>query len=429
MKVLHLSTTDMEGGAALAAFRLHQGLLGSGVRSRMLVQNKYGKDPSVTGPVTRVGRLVALMKYLVDSLPVKCSRRGSRGATFSPAIFPDRLARRTAAMAPDLIHLHWIAGGFMRLETLSQLKRPVVWTLHDMWPFTGGCHYSGACSRYAGSCGCCPELGSSVENDLSRRIWQRKDRAWRGVPLTIVAPSRWMAQCAKASSVFSEADIRIIPNGIDTTLFRPGDRSSARQALGLPQDRRLILFGAMSPTGDPRKGFSRLLPAIRELAGSGWGDCAELLIYGADDAQPKPDFGLKARYLGRVSAQEEMALLNAAADVVVAPSLQDNLPNTVMEALACGTPVVAFGIGGMVDMIDHCKTGWLADPFSHEDLARGIVYVTEDAGRREEMGRAAREKVMRNYALEIVARSHLELYAQLLQCSIASAKTATGGKS
>ncbi len=413
MKVLHLSTSDIEGGAARATYRLHQGLLGCGVRSQMYVQCKCGNDPLVIGPHKRSGRIVAMLSYLVDSLPVFFARR-RRGTTFSPAILPDRVVSNLNRVAPDIVHLHWVTGGFMRIETLSRLKRPIVWTLHDMWPFTGGCHYSGECSRYNGSCGYCPELESSVEDDLSQRYWRRKAQAWKGFPIVIVAPSRWIAECAAASSLFSEADIRVIPNGINTTLFKPCDRSKAREILGLPQDRRLILFGAMSPTVEQRKGFKYLLSAIKDLAVNGWGDNTELLVYGAKDSKKMPDFGLKARYIGHVPDDEAMVLLNVAADVFVAPSIQDNLPNTVMEALACGTPVVAFRIGGMPDMIVHGETGWLANPFEHQDIVKGIVHVIEDASRREMMGRQAREKVMRDYAENIVARRHIELYEQLL---------------
>jgi glycosyltransferase involved in cell wall biosynthesis len=414
VKVLHLSTSDINGGAARAAFRLHHGLLESGVNSRMLVQTKYGNDALIAGSDTQFGRFLAKLKYAVDSLPAIISRRG-RGATFTPAIFPDRVASYVTGVAPDIIHLHWIAGGFMRIETLSDLKGPIVWTLHDMWPFTGGCHYDGECRRYTGLCGCCPELRSTFENDLSRRIWQRKAIAWRGVPMTVIAPSRWMAECAAASSLFSKADIRVIPNGINTTLFHPSDRSTARKILGLPQDRRLILFGAMSPTGDPRKGFQHLLPAIKDLANNGWGEKIELLVYGECNSKEMPDFGMKIRYMGQVSDDAALALLNAAADVLVAPSTQDNLPNTVMEAMACGTPVVAFKIGGMADMIDHGETGWLALPFDHRGLARGIVHVIENAGRHEEMGTKARKKIVRDYDECIVARRHIDLYEELLE--------------
>jgi len=412
VKVLHLSTSDVAGGAARAAFRLHRGLVDSGVHSRMLVQTKYGTDPLVAGSDTRMGGMLATLKYVVDSMPVLFSRRG-RGATFSPATYPDRIVRHAAGIAPDIIHLHWIAGGFMRIETLSQLSQPIVWTLHDMWPFTGGCHYSSECSRYTGSCGCCHELRSTIENDLSRRIWQRKSKAWREVPITVIAPSRWMAECASASSLFSETDIKIIPNAINTSLFHPSDRFIARKILELPLDRRLILFGAMNPTGDSRKGFQHLLAAINDLAKNGWGERAELLVYGESPSVELHDFGMKLRSMGQVS-DDLLVLLNIAADVLVVPSIQDNLPNTVMEAMACETPVVAFKIGGMPDMIDHGETGWLAHPFDQKDLAQGIAFVIEDVCRREEMGRRAREKIVREYADNIVARRHMDLYEEIL---------------
>lgn len=414
MKILHLSTNDAIGGAARAAFRLHRGLVGCGVHSSMLVQTKYSNDPLVSGSDTQIGRLVSIFKYLVDSTPAIVNRCG-RGATFSPAILPDRILRYATRVAPDIVHLHWISGGFMRIETITDLDRPIVWTLHDMWPFTGGCHYDGECCRYTGSCGYCPELKSVANDDLSWRIWQRKVKAWRGVPMTIITPSRWMARCAASSSLFSEADIRVIPNGIDTSLFQPGDRSMARKTLGLPLDQRLILFGAMSPTSDPRKGFQHLLPAIRDLANNGWGENTELLVYGGGSSKEMPDFGMKAHYMGSVNDDTTLSLLNVAADVVVAPSVQENLSNTVMESMACGTPVVAFKIGGMVDMIDHCESGWLTHPFNHKDLARGIAYVIENDRRRERMGMHARKKIVREYAENIVARQHINLYEELLK--------------
>jgi len=403
----------MEGGAALAANRLHRGLLGCRVDSRMLVQSKLSDDPTVTGSTTAVGRLAARIRYQLDALPALVSRR-RRGTTFTPAWLPDTLAGRIAALAPDLIHLHWVAGGFLRLENLARFNRPLVWTLHDMWPFTGGCHYTGDCCRFADSCGSCPELDSSVEDDLSRRVWGRKALAWRGLPLTVVAPSSWMARCARESSLFSGARIEVLPNGIDSSLFQPGDRRAAREILRLPQDRRLILFGAMSPTAEPRKGFRHLLAGLRALAAQGWGDRAELVVYGASDARQRPDFGLPTRYVGHLSDQARMALLNVAADVVVAPSTQDNLPNTVLEALSCGTPVVAFRIGGMPDLIGHGQTGWLCEPFDPEDLARGIARVLGDHALRETLGRQARAQVEREFSLSVVARRHLGLYEELL---------------
>ena len=412
MKVLHLSARDIEGGAARAAYRLHRGLLNYDVYSRMHVQFKCDVDPLISGLEGRIGRFFAEISYLADSIPVFYSRY-KRGNTFSPAILPDRVIRHVEMIAPDIIHLHWISGGFIRLETIPALKYPIVWTFHDMWPFTGGCHFSGECIRYSGSCGLCPELSSKREDDLSRKIWRRKAHAWQELPLTIIVPSLWMAQCVRMSSLFSQVETNVIPNCIDIKIFRPQSALKAREILGLPCDRQLILFGAMSPR-DPRKGFRHLLPAIKDLVKNGWGETTELIIFGTDKSRTKPDFGMKAYYMGHVCDEHTMALLYTAADVFVAPSIQDNLPNTVMEALACGTPVVAFNTGGMPEMIDHRETGWLAHPFDYRDIAKGIIHVIEDVERREIMGRLAREKVVRNYAEDIVIRQHMKLYDSLV---------------
>jgi glycosyltransferase involved in cell wall biosynthesis len=246
-----------------------------------------------------------------------------------------------------------------------------------MWALTGGCHYAGECERYKDSCGACPELGSEKEKDLSRKFWRRKKEAYNGLNLTIVTPSRWLAECARQSSLLRDFPVKVIPNGLDLELFGPVDRRAARDKLGLPVDKKLILFGAVSSTSDRRKGFHLLQPALRHLSANRTSKDVELLVFGAAEPENPPDFGLPARYLGTLSDEEELALLYGAADVCAVPSLQDNLPNIVAEAMACGTPCVAFDIGGMPDMIEHKRNGYLARPFDAEDLARGMAWVLQ----------------------------------------------------
>ena len=413
MKVLHLSTFDIEGGAARAAFRLHRSLVSSDVDSRMLVRSKTGDDPLVTGTDNPCGQFLQKFRGRFDELPALLSRK-SKGAIFSSAIIPERIVSRISEMSPDIINLHWINGGYIKLENLARIPYPIVWTLHDMWSFTGGCHYSGECARYENTCGCCPELSSTRENDLSRWNWLRKKRAWKDIPFHIVTPSQWLKECAAGSALFSGSDIRVIPYGFDISVYSPKDKMIARERLGIPPDRKIILFGATTATSDPRKGFQYLIPALKSLAVSGWGEKIELVVYGSNEPENPPDFGMKARYMGHIKDEETVASLNSAADVFVAPSLQDNLPNTVMEALACGTPVVAFHIGGMPDMIDQGVTGWLAKPFDPDDLAQGIIYVIEDSDKQREMELRAREKVEREYAADVSARRYTRLYEEIL---------------
>lgn len=414
MKILMLSTFDTRGGAAIAARRLHTGLRRIGIDSRMLVQEKGGDDPFVIEPATPLRRALSAFRPMLDSLPLRQYPQRQR-ITFSPAILPDRLNREITKLSPEIVHLHWVAAGFLRIETLAKLNRPLIWTLHDSWPFTGGCHLPFDCLRYREACGACPTLGSARDSDLTRRIWNRKRKAWENLDLTVIAPSRWLAECAGASALFRQKRIEVLPNGLDTNRFRPIDKGTARDILSLPRDRKLLMFGGVHAASDPNKGFQYLADALRKLSAQGWGEKAEVLVFGSTEPDQAPDFGLKCHYLGHVHDDVTTALLYCSADIFVAPSTQENLPNTVMEAAACGTPSVAFAVGGLPDLVEHGRTGWLARPFETDDLAKGIAALLVDDEKRTDMGYAARNKVVSQYALERIARRHAELYEELAE--------------
>jgi glycosyltransferase involved in cell wall biosynthesis len=414
MKVIYLNTTDIEGGAARGALRLMKGVRDEGVEARLLVQRKSGDDPFVIGPQTNLGKVMAFVRPGLESLYVGLCV-GKVEEMFSPALMPDRVPARVAEFNPDIVHLHWVASGMMRAETLRRFNSPLVWTLHDSWPFTGGCHVPFDCTRYLESCGRCPVLGSSRQHDLSRRLWQRKQRAWHGLDLTVVAPSRWLAGCARSSSLFRNTRIEVIPNGLDLRRFKPVDRRTARELLSLPREKKLILFGGKWVTSDRNKGLHLLAPALRDLAGGTWHDSAEMVIFGSSQPERPPDLGLKTHYLGWLHDDVTLSLLYAAADLFVLPSIQENLSYAIMEAMACGTPCVAFDQGGMPDLIDHGSTGYLARPYEPDDLARGIAWVLESEERRREMADRARRKVESEFDLEKVARQHVNLYDELVR--------------
>jgi glycosyltransferase involved in cell wall biosynthesis len=380
MKILLLSTQDMLGGAARASYRLHKGLQNIGINSQMLVQEKNSDDKTVLAPRIRMFQGIARSKLTFDALPLKFYRQRSENI-FSLQWLPDRVIPKIAAINPDIINLHWISGAFVHIETLAKVKRPLLWTLHDMWAFTGGCHYSGDCDRYTQSCGTCPQLGSKKDWDLSRWVWKRKISAWKKLNLTIVTPSSWLAKCARASSLFQDLRIEVIPNGVDIQTYRPIERRVARKLLNLPEDKQLVLFGSLRATSDNRKGFHLLQPALQELSKSGWKDRLEVVIFGASQPEDPPDFGFQAHYVGTLNDDLSLSVVYSAADVFVLPSIEENLANTVMEAIACGTPCVAFNIGGMPDMIDHQKNGYLAQAYRIEDLAQGINWVLENQER------------------------------------------------
>jgi glycosyltransferase involved in cell wall biosynthesis len=412
LRVALLNTEDSRGGAARAAYRLHRALCATGVESTMLVQVKHSGDPTVSGPPTRLGNLVNALRPALDLAPVLLYPNRNRRAVFYPGWLPDAVLDTVRKVAPDLIHLHWITGGFINVRSLPRLARPLVWTLHDMWPLSGGCHYDLGCGRHATGCGRCPVLGSGNGFDLSRVGWKRKQRAYRSIDLTIVTPSRWLAEVARSSPLLGGFPIHVIPNGVDTDVYRPLARQTARELLRLPLGSKLILFGAAGGTNDPRKGFHYLSEALQLLARSGCADCAAV-VFGASAPAVTPDFGMPVHFTGEVADDLTLATIYSAADVFVAPSTQENLSNTVVEALACGTPCVAFDVGGMVDLIVSGENGDLAKAGDSHSLAACIQRVLD--GNTDRLREGARSSVLRRLAVTDVARRHAELYAEILK--------------
>ncbi|QLE51783.1 glycosyltransferase [Nostoc sp. C057] len=413
MKVLHLSTHDIGGGAARAAYRLHTGLQDIGLQSQMLVQEKSSNDKTVIAPKIRLFQGIAKAKLTFESLPLKLYTQ-KKNTPFFIQWLPDRVIPKVAQINPDIINLHWISGAFMQIETFSKLKRPLVWTLHDMWGFTGGCHVIGECDRYKVSCGACPQLNSINEWDLSRWVWRRKVKAWKNINLTLVSPSSWLAECARSSSLFQNLQIEVIPHGLDTQKYRPINQHFARETLKLPQDKKLILFGAIEATSDRNKGFHLLQPALQELSKAGWKDNFEVVIFGASQPENPPDLGFKTYYLGHLYDDLSLATIYSAADVMLVPSLQESFGQTASESLACGTPVVAFNSTGLKDIVDHQQNGYLANPYEVDDFAKGIAWILENEQRLEKLSFYARKKAEQEFTLELQARRYSALFEEIL---------------
>ena len=417
MKILQLSTS-LEGGAGGAAYGLHQALRDLGVQSRMLVQdNRVGrKDPSVIKART--------------SLRVQAINRAARGFAMSlydrplrhypnrlPGLFSvqrvrDSILANVEALEPELVHLHWTCGEWMAVETVGRIRQPIVWTCHDAWPFTGGCHNHGDCERYADQCGLCPALGSRRERDVSRRLWQRKAKVCRGKAITVVCCSRWMGDCARASSLFRPMRVEVIPNGISMERFRPINRQAARDMLRLPRDKQIVLFGAWSNL--PHKGLHLLTEALGSLSGSPWRGRLELAIFGFGQPVDAPPPGIPTHYLGRFIDPLALALVYSAADVLVVPSTYEPFGLVAVEASACGTPCVAFNTGGLRDIIEHQRSGYLAEPFDPASLAQGIAWVLEDPRRQRQLGQRARKKAAEEFSRELCAQRHRALYEEIL---------------
>jgi glycosyltransferase involved in cell wall biosynthesis len=326
----------------------------------------------------------------------------------SPAIVPSRWSKRLNASDADVIHLHWINGEMMSISDIGQLTKPVVWTLHDMWAFCGAEHYT---EDFRWRDGYISSNRPSYEGgfDLNRWTLERKRKHWKR-PMHIVTPSRWLAECAKQSVLMRDWPITVIPNAIDTNVWQPVDKTLARQLLHLPPDVPLLLFGAMGGAQDPRKGFDLLRAALNHLRGQLPG--LELVVFGQLTPKVPMDMGFPVHYTGHLHDDVSLRLLYSAADVMAIPSRQDNLPNTGIEAHACGTPVVAFNSCGLPDIVVHQETGYLANAFDVADLAHGIAWMLDDTQRHAALRHAARQRAVTLWSNDVVAAQYKAVYAQ-----------------
>lgn len=412
--ILHLNTYDRKGGAARAIYRMHKALQFNGVNSLLLVESKLDRDPSILGHPARSQRIFRHVRGSLDRLPILfVPDRQHLG--FSTAWLPDRVLSRIREVRPSLIHLHWINGGWIQVETLKRLPPPLVWTFQDMWPFTGGCHYDAECGRYKNSCGECPLLSSNKATDLSRWNWRRKFESWRTLDVTIVAVSHWIADCVRQSPLHRNRRIEIIPNSLDTLIYRPKSKYIARNLLSLPEGRKLILFGALEPLESYRKGFHLLKTALESLARQGWGDKVELVLFGASSLPADINLGIRTRHLGSLSNDLDLVNLYSAADVTAVPSLQEAFGQVASESMACGTPVVGFNHAGLKDIVDHEHTGYLARPFDPDDLATGISWVLGNPLRWSNLSRESRSKVEMDFDVIKNASRLSKLYDELLE--------------
>jgi glycosyltransferase involved in cell wall biosynthesis len=435
MKITILSTFDNFGGASIAASRLNKALNIDGLSSNMLVQDKKGNLPNVeTIAPNWFQKKLALLRFALDRLQFTFYEKNKNVRfIFSQAKIGVDVSNLPIIQQSDVIHLHWINFGFLSLNSLEKLfktnKPPIVWTLHDMWAFTGGCHYARECTNYERSCGNCEQfLKNPSENDLSHQVWGRKKEIFSSANLTIVTCSEWLAQKARESSLLKDKTIISIPNPIDTEVFRPIDKSIARAYFKLSPDKKYILFGAVK-ISDERKGFAYFVEALSVLSSEFLvlgseseprtknselsTQNIEIIIFGQAQASDFEELPFKVNILGRLSDLETIAHAYSAATVFVSPSIEDNLPNTIMESMACGTPTVGFEVGGIPEMIEHKKNGYLATYKSAEDLAQGIYWILFESD-YQSLVNNSRQKVVDNYSEKVVAERYKKVYESLL---------------
>jgi glycosyltransferase involved in cell wall biosynthesis len=413
MKVVILNTRFQGGGAAIAARRLWEAHRQQGLEAELITLDGPLSEGTTPLETNWVDRKKGFARFALDRIwffPQAASKE--LRFAWSSGRWGLDLASHPLVKRADLIHLHWVNDGFLSIEGLNQLAllgKPMLWTFHDMWPFTGGCHYAGECTGFLKNCGHCPMLKSPSSADVSAQQHKAKRLLFATGNWAGVGCSEWITREAAKSSLWQNQTLLSIPNPIDTDFFKPGDRIELRQKYGLPVDRKVLLFTAMS-VNDRRKGFDLLIAALNILGSINPTLKPLLLIAGKCHEGVQNQLPFESKLLGSLPS-DKMAEVYALADAMVLPSRQDNLPNTIMEALSCGLPVAAFQIGGIPEMVIPEQTGELAIPFDSLSLAHAIDHVLTHSHQYET---SARQWVLDHYSYPKISDHYKTVYHQLL---------------
>ena len=420
VRTVFFNTSESKGGAAIAAKRLMNSLRKEGLNVSMILRDKATDDPAII-KIESSG-LLNKVRFLGERLGIFIYNGFNRENLFavSQANTGVNISRYSEVKCADIIHLHWINQGFLSLRDIHRLiamGKPIVWTMHDMWPCTGICHHARDCVSFTSQCGTCFFLQSKKADDLSTAVFKKKQQwIFSNENITMVGCSNWLAGKAKTSALTKKHRVISIPNPIDTQQFKPSsDKKGCCRRLGLPEQRQLILFGAANVT-DKRKGIYYLIDAINQLltVEPRLAEKMGIVVFGEAKAEFVSLVKIPVYPLGYVSDITQIVALYNAIDVFVTSSLEENLPNTIMEAMACGVPCVGFQVGGIPEMIDHKENGYVAAYKDAADLATGIDWVLNKAD-REKLSFNARKKVEENYSEAVVAKQYIELYRSLLK--------------
>jgi glycosyltransferase involved in cell wall biosynthesis len=412
LRIIHIATSDINGGAAKASYRIHRALLKSGVNSKLLVLDRSSNDKEVIlakSSALRPTRLRTHISYALMKL-----QRTNNTDLHSAAIFPSGLVQMINEFNADIVNLHWVQGEFISIEDIGKITKPIIWTLHDMWAFCGGEHYSSD-TRFIDGYTRCNRAAKDHGIDLNRWIWQRKLVSWKR-PINIVCPSTWLMKAATKSKLMRDWPISLIHYPINSAVYHPIKSGEAKARLNLRADSRIILFGAVGIDKDKRKGFDLMIEALYKLR-LRFGDCSDFVLatFGAEDLPTYDSVPVDIYNHGYVTKEESLNLIYCSADVVIVPSRSDNLPQIALEAQMSGTPVVAFEVGGLPDIVTHKKTGYLAKAFDTDDLAIGMGWAL--AQNKDTLMYNIRNISMQKYSESKIAENYQYQYQRVLELS------------
>jgi glycosyltransferase involved in cell wall biosynthesis len=415
MRVLIINTSERRGGAAIAASRLMDALRNHGIKAKMLVRDKQTDQISVLGLNKSWWKI---WQFIWERIIIWKANHFKKHHLFAVDIANTGTDISTLPefQQADIIHLHWVNQGMLSLNDIHRILlsgKPVVWTMHDMWPCTGICHHARDCEKYHQECHHCPYIYKGGKKDLSNQVFKKKKELYQTAPITFVTCSQWLKEQASKSALLTGQTVVNIPNPINTNLFKPRNRQEAQIACELPANKKLILFGAVKIT-DKRKGIDYFIescnmlvqkhPELKEELG--------VVAMGNHSEELKPLLPFEVYSLNYISNEKEVVNIYNAVDIYVTPSLEENLPNTIMEAMACGTPCVGFQVGGIPEMIDHLHNGYVAEYKSADDLANGIYWILNE-GEYADLSEAARRKVLSSYSESTIAKKYIDIYNKI----------------
>ena len=417
MRVLIINTSERIGGAAIAANRLMDALRNNGIQAKMLVRDKQTDNITV---ISLKKSLWSIWQFVWERIVIWKANHFKQHNLFAVDIANTGTDITTYPefKEADIIHLHWVNQGMLSLKDLKKILqsgKPIVWTMHDMWPCTGICHHARECDKYHKECHHCPYLyNGGAKKDLSHQTFKKKKELYQLSPITFITCSQWLKERAGQSALLDQHPIVHIPNPIKTNLFTPRNKVEARQKCNLPTDKKLILFGSVKIT-DKRKGIDYFIESCKILAEKH----PELVnnlgvaVYGKESEQLKSLVPFQVYALDYISNEKELVNVYNAVDLYVTPSLEENLPNTIMEAMACGIPCVGFNVGGIPEMIDHLHNGYVAEYKSAEDFANGIHWTLSES-EYQSLSEEARRKVTSSYSENTIAKKYIEVYNKII---------------
>lgn len=402
---LHINTKDRSGGAAIAAHRLHKAMKGHGIESKMVVQSGYhGNNQRYP---TKRPNIASKIIYLMEYAAVVPELLAGSTEVFSPGIHPSLGIKRLEKINHDIVHLHWI-NGFLSVTDIGNIKKPIIWTLHDMWAFTGGCHYSYKCDKYKTGCIGCPQLLTGNLISLSERLFRKKQTKWEDVDMTIVCPSEWLGNKAESSAILGDKQIEVIPNCINLEEYHPSNKCE-NSSTPVSEDKITLLFGA--DTQSMRKGSDLFINALNQTNIEK--SELEVVIFGGGGVPGLDNTKFQIIDAGFVS-EPELRKLYAQSDAVVIPSREDNLPNTAVEALASGTPCIGFAVGGIQEIIKHKETGFLCGEPESQNLREGIEWLVAEKSEIEHMSVNSRAFAEEKFRPEKVVSEYYSIYRDIV---------------